>query len=543
MSRQLECQRFIYKISSDRLRSTKWKLSISLEEARRNEEIISLASSQVLRWIDEMNGIEDADERAKDIKRRIRALKREPASSETRREIKKLYADLDAVQFKPDYMCLVVDKVSDYRRACKGFSINGVRYKRLLGTPGGIKMSTVVFVSERVYDELNRRINNDRDPEKKFVPAKLEAYKALACSASLPVSMPRGILVVKDLETTFQDLVIDLSNSDGGEPVLSEPTTKEVTITPSDGCGMMLPRLAARWSEELHLDYIMNCCNTRNSFEKGCVFAFPFDEFADQIAHTYVVKDAWGNDIDIRNVELVLTTSMLKLWDSYSSIDDYLGKCEKNGYSFAITKTAPRELESMRRSNYQFIQSFNLTDDDIEELLAPTIKELHDVLSMDWRKSVLFLKGVGLNEKNVLKLEDDFIKGIMIEPSLIHDPYIRASIYRRIKNRINEAKIGVINLHANYSIICGDLYALCQHIFGLPVTGILKANEVWNGYWANQQSDELLAFRAPMSCHENIRRVRPAKRDDVRWWFRYMQTCTVLSAWSNEMAALNGCDL
>lgn len=74
ISKQLVCQKYIYKIRSSRLRKERWKLDLSLEEARRNDEIISLADSQMLRWIDEINGITDADAKARDIKLRIKNL-------------------------------------------------------------------------------------------------------------------------------------------------------------------------------------------------------------------------------------------------------------------------------------------------------------------------------------------------------------------------------------------------------------------------------------------------------------------------------------
>ena len=174
-----------------------------IDEARRNDEVISLADSQMLRWIDELNGITDADERAREIKTRIRRLRKEKNSPQNKREIRQLYRDLDELQFKPDYMCLIIDKEKDYYIACRGFSINGIRYKRLLGTNGGIKNSTIVFVSERLADELKRRVENGRDPNKELVTAKLEAYKALTCSASTPVSLPHGVLIVEDAETEF----------------------------------------------------------------------------------------------------------------------------------------------------------------------------------------------------------------------------------------------------------------------------------------------------------------------------------------------------
>ena len=133
--------------------------------------MISLADSQVLRWIDELNGITDAEQRARDIKAEIKRLRQEPNSVQNRKAVKQLYAQLDSIQFKPDYMCLIIDKEKDYYRACRGFSINGINYKRLLGTNGGIKNSTIVFVSERYAEELKRRIDNGRDPNKALVPA------------------------------------------------------------------------------------------------------------------------------------------------------------------------------------------------------------------------------------------------------------------------------------------------------------------------------------------------------------------------------------
>ena len=518
-------------------------MSLPLAEARKNDEIISLADSQILRWIDDLNGVYDADERAKAIKREIRRIRGEPNSVQNRREIRRLYSDLDDIQFKPDYMCLIIDKEKDYYRACKGFSINGIEYVRLLGTNGGIKNETIVFVSKRLADELRRRIDNGRDMTKELVPAKLEAYKALTCSASIPVSMPKGILVVPDCETKFLDDIVYLDDEREGEPLMELRPNTEICLDASDGCGMILPSLARRWSEELGLDYQISGCNTRYSFEKGMVFTFDFVEFAERVAGRYIVKDAWGCERDIRNVEIVLTTSMVKLWDSYPSLESYVENSTANGYTFGITKTCPKELESDRTLNYQFIQCYNLLDDDIEELIRPTMDEIREILSGDPVKAVLYLKGIGLNEKNVSRMINDWTKAFLIEPrAFINDPYVRNKIYYLIRGRINRAKIGVLNVHGNYSIVSGDLYALCQSIFGMTVTGVLKAGEIYNEYWKDYGSTELVGFRAPMTCANNVRKVNVCRSDAASYWFRYIHTATILNAWDTITMALNGCD-
>lgn len=542
MSKQLACQKFIYKIHSSRLRKAKWKLTLPIAEARRNDEVISLADSQVLRWIDELNNINNADSEARAIKTEIRRLRKEQNSIQNRRKIKQLYAQLDDIQFKPDYLCVIIDKEKDYHRACQGFSINGLEYCRFKGTNGGVKHETIVFIAKRHADEIKRRVANGRNPEKELVPAKLEAYESLTCSASIPVSLPNGILVVNDCETEFFTDVIYLNDENSDEPVMEERKNVKVQLDESDGYGLMLPSLAQKWSDDLGLNYMVSGVNTRFSWEKGMVFTFDFLDFAENVAGSYMVKDAWGNEVDIRNIELILTTSMLKLWDSYKSCDDYIRNCLENKYTFGVTKTCPQELESERNLNYQFIQSYDLDDENIEQLIKPTMDEINDILHADFAKTALFLKGAGLNENNIEHLEDDYAKALMIEPPILDDPYVQNCIYQLIRNRIGRSKVGVIKVHGNYSIVCGDPYALCQSIFGLEVTGLLKPNEIYNQYWCKQDADKLACFRAPMTCHNNIRLVHPHRSEEAEYWYRYMTTCTLFNAWDTAAHALNGMD-
>lgn len=513
-----------------------------LSEARKNDEVISLSDSQMLRWIDELNGIEDADYTAKKIKKSIKMLKKQPNSLQNRREIKKLYEKLDKVQHKPDYMCLVIDKEKDYRRACRGFTINDVKYVRLLGTNGGVKNETIVFVSERLSKELRARINNGRDESVTLIPAKFEAYRALTCSGSIPVSMPKGILVVNDCETEFYEDIISLNDANSDEPIMEYVQNEKVQLNESDGYGLMLPSLAERWSKELGLDYLVSGVNTRFSWEKGMIFCFDFLEFADNVADNRMVKDAWGNEVDISTVELILTTSMLKLWKCYTSIEHYLECCEKNHYTFGIAKTCPKELESERDLNYQFIQSYNLNDEQINELIQPTVDDIKDILSGDYQKAILFLKGIYLNEDNIDYIESDFTKALMIDKRIYNDPFVKRKIYQMVRKRINDAKIGVIRVHGNYSIVSGDPYSLCQSIFGLPVTGLLKKGEAYNRFWVDRNTEKVVCFRAPMTCHNNIRLMHIPNNDEVNHWYRYMTACTIFNSWDTAAHALNGMD-
>ena len=70
MSKHLTSQRFVYKIHSSRLRRAKWNLQLSVSQARENKELIALSESQMMRFIDELNGITNPELHISDISSR-----------------------------------------------------------------------------------------------------------------------------------------------------------------------------------------------------------------------------------------------------------------------------------------------------------------------------------------------------------------------------------------------------------------------------------------------------------------------------------------
>lgn len=533
--------RYIFKIHSSRLRQVKWNLNLTIPEAINNQELVSIADSEVIRFI---NKGCDIDTIANEIIKQIKHLKKQPTNIDNTKKIKEFYKQKYKTLFIKDYVCIVIDKEKDFDRmnSEKGFFINGTKYRRLLATNGGVKKSIVVYVSDDTYNKLQLKIDNGRNLNKEFVPAKLESYKSLVCSASIPVSNPEGILVVKDCITKFTSDVILLDDTQTDYPKMEFKKDYPIELVESDGYGLICPELSEKWSNELGADYIVGGFCIRNSFCKGMLFTFDYLDFSKNVAKSYIVKDAWGHERDIRKVQLILTTSMLKLWDSYDSLEHYLDCCNKNGYTFSVTKITPKELENERNLNYQFIQSYQLSDKDIDKLIYPTVQEIKDILGEDPVKSILFLKGIGLSEDDYDVRENDIIDALIIDKSMIKDPFIRNKIHNMIKKRINEAKIGVLKVKGNFSIISGDPYSLCQSMFDLNVTGLLKKGEFYSKYWNDKKVNKVVGFRAPMTCHNNIRILRLVNNDKVNYWYKYMNTVTIFNSWDTTVHALNGAD-
>ena len=543
---------YALKLHSTLLDNYDWDYSTTIEELRKDScAVVSLNDSQVLRWLSKIKGTENSDFVAKGIRADIKKLKKEPSTKANKKLINEKYKELYKTRFTPDYMMVVFDKKTHYDRARKGFSITidgeTIQYRRFIGTANSIKKNTIIFVNVEVYDQLMWHMNNGRDMNKALVPAKLEAYLALSCSGSIPLKDFPRIMVVKDCITNPiipQLLHLDYTDMSKDEPVMELLYDQEIEVNGSDGFGLMMPEFSKKVNEELGGD--PDTCvtfNSRCAFTKGMLVPFDFVEFAKQKNNgNYFVKDVWGNVQDVRCFDIILTESMLKLWDSYSSCDDYVQNCKDHEFDFCIAKTAPHELDSQQTSNYQFLQDFiNLTDDDINELVAPTVKHIKDALGMDWRKLLLYMCGKGLDEKTY-KYADILARAIMICPDIVNDKYVRLRIEKMIAKSIREAKIGVLQMHGNFQIITGDPYCLAESIFGLDKNGLLKSGEAYSKYWIDRDVNEVIAFRAPMIVHNNVAKLNIVRNQDIDYWYQYINSTIVLNNFSDICIRECGCD-
>jgi hypothetical protein len=547
LAKEKSCHKFIYKLPSKRLAQSGWDLALPLQTAIKNKnDVVALSDSQLLRWIYELNGIEDLDAEVRSIQSEIKHQKKRPKSEESKNRIKELYKALYSLQYQKDYLYIIMNTRKDYLRANKGFYINQYPYRRLLGTNGGIKKSTITYVGEHVYDEIKKRMDNGRDLHKSLIPAKLEAYQALICSSSIPVTMPR-IVIVKDCYVNFKEDVILIRDEDEEEPRMNSEKDYEISYCDSDGYGLMSPEYSKIINKDLHGDRsngkTISGINTRYAWTKGMLFTFDFVAFARELNNgNYRIIDAWGTARDIRDYDVILTTSMVKLWDSYDSLEHFLQCSQENHYNFSVSKTTPLRLEHVRNANYQFLQTYHFTDEELYSLCKPTIDEITDVLLDDWRKTIVFLKGMHLEVNAVDDMNNDFIKALMIDKRMAEDPFVVNKIYGMIRKRIQMAAKGSIKLSGNFAIISGDLFSLAQSVFGLPVTGLLKPGEVYHRYWRDKGVKEIACFRAPMTCHNNIRKRNVVHNEEMDYWYQYNQTGMILNSWDTTCDALNGAD-
>lgn len=496
----------IFKIGTNKLKYYNWNLNITKKDAFKYQELISLFEGQEFRIM--ANKI--------------------------------LKKDINDIDFSKIFIQIVIDEISHFNRATseKGINVNGINYRRFVGTTGGLKNNTILLCNSKYIDDLNELCECKRNKKIPLVPAKYEAYKSLTCSASQPICNPNGILVVKDCITTYFDDVISLDDSNNDDvPVIELIKNKKLENNISDGFNLCTIDYMKRISRSLNLDYIPSGVCLRNAWLKGMLYPFPIIEFIEKYNNgNYLIEDIWGNLQDIRKCDMILTESSLKLWMAYNNIDEYINACDECGYNFSVTKISPHVLEEKRELNYQYLQSYEFDDNDIKELCEPTIKYLKDAMCGDYKSTINFL---GITENSDV---NSWQRALYTSEYMLGDPYIIDCVHRFIKKKINDAKIGKLLVEGNYQIASGDPFALMQSICGLEVTGLLNANECYSKFWIDKNEDKIVIFRSPMTSHNNIRMCNLNHSKECKYWYQYMDTIMIINGWDSFCMAENGED-
>ena len=469
-------------------------------------------------------------------------------------ESKRIQDKINRMLFNPDYITVVMDNLKQYDYVYhNGFVVNGKKYKRLSCGAGQARVSTVVFGDENIVPKVKQRLNNGRNLNIKFSPSKFNAYFGLYGSATKIVSEPKFI-VIKDYENTASFMAnYVIENGWKVDDTVIQKEMKDVPMNRTDGMGLISYRQASKWAKELELDYVPSQFCIRQSFIKGMLCVFPIHEFCQEInSGNYLVdtiyKDEYGNYIkaDLRDYDVIITESQFKLWDSFDNIDTYLKNCHKNNLQWGVSLVTPKEANRILKLNYQFIQTLNLSKEDIEKLAEQFVDWILKVSYDDAYYMLLFLLGVNNNTEkinNFLSSSDTYwIKALIANNNVKNDRYIRTKVRELIKKKIENGCKGDIYVDGNFQVIVSDPYGFMQHVCGLPVTGLLKPGKSYSNYWNERNIKKVDAMRSPLTYLSEHVILDLQKDSKTEKWYRYCNLGIILNYHRHETVNFAGSD-
>jgi hypothetical protein len=537
-------QFFVYKISTSRLKRSNYSISITTEQARKSGELVSLGDSQMLRSLRQLKGQVTNEEEIAQLLEEKRKIKNRRHNYENSQRLIEIDERLDACLFVPEIISVLVEDIRDYKYIGQnGFKCNGVTFHRFICGAGQARRNNSLWIAETVDKDLRRILNNDRK-DIEITPAKFSAYFSLASSASLEVTTPY-FCVVPDCEIVRKERVDFVREVENGDDIVEE-CDKDLTFSLWDGMGLISPRFAMQWVEDLGLDYIPSTFIIRSSFLKGMLATFDFVEFSDEIGEHYIT-DVWGNRQNIRDQDIIISQSQFKLFEAYDSIEDYVSKCKINNLGWGVTRVSPKFEDTHCFTNYQFDQILNLNDDQIENFCGKTVEYFGNILKNDVNYTLLYLLGEEANrpfDENAFDdIHDNVTKALILNNKLLDDPYIKNHILHSLNKKIRESYIGNLLIDGQYTMMVNDPFAFMENLFHLPVIGLLKRDEYYSRFWLEKGEGSIVGMRAPLTWRSEA--VKMVLKDDSRLqkYFKYLDKCLVLNVHGVDHAKLGGSDV
>lgn len=538
---------YTVKLSSSLLKEYKYNINISFENCLKSGLIISLSDSQMLKSVRDITGQKIDRVQLEEWYTERDRLKKKKNSKENRDRIKQLQKNIYDMMYIPEYITVVMENAKDYERMFKkGFVFNGKTYRRFSCSASQARVSTIVFVTEDIKEELKNRLDNGRDLNHPLAPSKYNAYFGLYSSAIKEVRKPR-FCVVPDCEKTRQVDVDFVVETDKDSDDIIEPRTIDIDFNLFDGSGIISPQMAKAWGEDLGEDYTPCQFCLRSAFTKGMVNEFDFVEWCKENNNdNYIIKDVYGKEIDLREIDVILSEGQVKLWDSWDSQESFEENCEKNGIVWGITKYSPKKDKDVLVTNYQFLQTLDLNNEDIEKLCQDTLDYIQGVSYDNIYYSLLFMMGDNMDYDNIDKFMESsdnyWLKSLVLNHNLLNDKYSKEKIRDMIIRKIELACLGKINIRGNFQCIVPDNYAYMEWITGQEVKGLLGKGQFYSQYWNNLDVDKVDCMRSPLTHFSEHYVVDLLNTDAMKKWYQYSYSGIIVNVHDEHTMHFAGSD-
>lgn len=447
-------------------------------------------------------------------------------------------------------------KYKDQMKASKGIvTYNGKKYKRIIVSSSHSRTQKAMLVAEDIWDKAMDILlcGIDPDMEYKFM-SKWNSYIGLAATDSISVSMP-NIVVVDDKEIRMKakvDVVREIDTRDENGNIhrkfnVLHDKVKRIPTNLFDGAGIVTVNKAEEWSRELNLDYIPASFQFRCiPCLKGKLYTMPIEEFA-QTYHVSKIIDINGKEWDLFHdkIDCILTKSQFKFHDIYHSVEEWRREfdMETHGYkrTFNISEydVSFAELEDTTVMAYQPLQTLRFSENSVKRLCRLTVKSY--IAACSSVEGFLKFRGVCSEDDKEDNIEwseyPPYYHAMHYNHSLFNDEFVKKKVKQDLKSAKERSYVGKITVRGNYQTLTPDLFALMQHIFGLPVTGLLKYNQIYSNYWNHhlEGTPWVDIIRSPHIAQEHSP-VQVITSGKMEKWFAYQKTGIIIAVFGNTIA-------
>ena len=328
-----------------------------------------------------------------------------------------------------------------------------IHYKMLYRSTGKAKKGSCMFICDRLYKKAIKFLYMGIKLPKKNSPiVEISAYAPLISSAIVgKVKInPKNILILKDVDRYFNTKVVAVKTDENRQCYAEHIDNYKLKNTLFDGQALIDSSIFPEWGN----GYVL----LRHHFCKMAAFSTNIQQFfKDYFGDDYylaTVKDMFGNEHYVKDIELITTDNAMKWLKFDISYEYWCEKVYENNCMFGIVKTAHEsKLGEVQRMSYQMVNCLD------ESIMDNVVKESVDYVEMLKQNDDEFLKYLEKNKN----FSNDY--EVLIALCEQNRDFLRSSYFRRRKRKIIEnyvlnMKSGKLIQNAENLVVVGSPYAM-----------------------------------------------------------------------------------
>ena len=413
-------------------------------------------------------------------------------------------------------------------------------YKMLYRSTGKAKKGSCMFICDRLYDKAIKFLRMGLKLPKENAPiVEMSAYSSLIASSIVDTIRinPKNILILKDIDSFFSTNVISVETDEYKHCIAVPKENYQLKNTMFDGQGLIDESIFPKWGEGYillrHHMCKMACFKTK-------IQKFFKDYYGDNY-NTATVKDMFGNDHYVKDIELITTDNAMKWLKFDVSYDYWCNKVYDNGCQFGIVKTAHKsKLGDVQKMSYQMI---NTLDIDIMPNVVQKSVEYIEQLKGDNEVFLQYLR----DNKNFSNDYEVLVALCEQNMDFTRSEYFRSRKRKIIESYVKNFKFGKVIQDADNLVFVGSPYAMLLYTVGEDVENDSTFNQEKDAVQCfTQRFDDgeyLACFRSPHNSQHNISHLHNVYSEEYFKYFDFGRQIIALNTLHTDIQdRLNGCD-
>ena len=396
-----------------------------------------------------------------------------------------------------------------------------IHYKMLYRSTGKAKKGTCMFIRDKLYKKARNFLYMGIEPsDDNPMIVELSAYAPLVSSGivgRIKIN-PKNILILKDVDRFFTTDVISVETDENKHCIAKKIPDYKLKNTLFDGQALIDSNVFPAWGN----GYIL----LRHHFCKMAAFntniqKFFKDYFGDAY-YTATVKDMFGNDHYVKDIELITTDNAMKWLKFNKSYDYWCKKVYENNCIFGVVKTAHEsKLGSVQKMSYQMVNSLDI------DIMPNVVKESVDYINSLKTDDKAFLEYLKKNSN----FSNDYEVLIALcekNPEFVKSEYFRKRKKFIIMNYILNFKSGKIINNADNLTVVGSPYAMLLYAASGNESDVDNDNtfcfekNTIQCYTERFCDNEYLAFfRSPFNGKYNLTYLHNVYNDKFKKYFNF----------------------